>query len=162
MVREIKGDFFKQILTGIYDHAVHGCNCQKNMGAGLAKMFANQYPQLRVADQEHQKPTMGGYSNAYDSITDTNLVNIYSQFWYGKPYGNVKALRSQKYAFDIYENRLNAMKKAFTSLNAKYSGDHFLIPMIGAGLAGGDWNDIKTIIKNSLKDCHITFVYKKN
>jgi len=35
---------------------------------------------------------------------------------------------------------------------------HIGLPKIGAGLAGGDWNRIKEIIKTELTDCKVTVV----
>jgi O-acetyl-ADP-ribose deacetylase (regulator of RNase III) len=47
-------------------------------------------------------------------------------------------------------------------INSIFSGKHIGLPQIGAGLAGGDWNKIKKIIQDELKDCKVTIViYKK-
>lgn len=35
------------------------------------------------------------------------------------------------------------------------------LPQIGCGLAGGDWNKVKEIIKKELKDCFVTVVIYK-
>lgn len=159
MIEEVKGDIFDFIKTGKYDVAVHGCNCQKNMGAGLAKKFAQKYPQVEIVDQRFYNPHMGGFSITDDPMTGTALVNVYSQYWYGKAFGEKGALKSQKYNFDTKEKRYKAIKKAFSVLNKKFRHQHFLIPKIGARLAGGNWNTIKKIIVNELSDCSITFVY---
>lgn len=160
MIEEIYSDIFKEIKSGKYDVAVHGCNCQKNMGAGLAKAFAKEYPQVEIVDERYIDPVIGDYSVTDDPMTDTLLINIYSQYWYGKAYGEKGALKSQKYRFDSKQNRYQGIQKAFSRLNKRYTHKHFLIPQIGAGLAGGDWDVIKKTIINSLKDCSITFVYK--
>lgn len=162
MIKEIKGDIFKEIASGKYDVAVHGCNCQKNMGAGLAKSFAENYPQVEIVDQKFDKPHMGGFSTTDDPMTGTVLINVYSQYWYGKAFGEKGALKSQTYSFDTKQKRYEAIQKAFSILNKHYKHQHFLIPQIGAGLAGGDWKVIKKIITTALKDCSITFVYYAN
>jgi O-acetyl-ADP-ribose deacetylase (regulator of RNase III) len=46
-------------------------------------------------------------------------------------------------------------------MNAVFSGKHIGLPKIGAGLAGGDWNKIESIIKRELKDCKVTVVNYK-
>lgn len=48
-------------------------------------------------------------------------------------------------------------------INHIFKGQHVGLPQIGCGLAGGDWNRVKTIIQNELKDCFVTVViYNKN
>jgi len=39
-----------------------------------------------------------------------------------------------------------------------FAGKHIGLPLIGAGLAGGDWDRIRVIIKKELKDCNVTVV----
>jgi O-acetyl-ADP-ribose deacetylase (regulator of RNase III) len=47
-------------------------------------------------------------------------------------------------------------------INHQFKGKKIGFPQIGAGLASGDWNRIKTIIQTELKDCEVTVViYKK-
>jgi glycine/serine hydroxymethyltransferase len=47
-------------------------------------------------------------------------------------------------------------------MNFQFSGLRIGLPyVIGCGLAGGDWNHIKTIIQNELKDCDVTIVIFK-
>jgi O-acetyl-ADP-ribose deacetylase (regulator of RNase III) len=43
-------------------------------------------------------------------------------------------------------------------MNHIFSEMHIGLPQIGAGLAGGDWETIKQIIKQELKDCDVTVV----
>jgi hypothetical protein len=43
-----------------------------------------------------------------------------------------------------------------------FKGKKIGLPMIGAGLAGGDWDHIKYLIQKELRDCQVTIViYKK-
>ena len=43
-------------------------------------------------------------------------------------------------------------------MNHIFKGKHIGLPKIGSHLAGGDWEIIKDIIKEELKDCKITIV----
>ena len=47
-------------------------------------------------------------------------------------------------------------------INHQYKGNKIGLPLIGAGLAGGDWNVIEKIIEKELKDMDVTIVkFKK-
>lgn len=160
MVKELYSDIFKEIDTGNYGIAVHGCNCQKNMGAGLAKAFAQKFPELELADKKFDKPKMGTLSHWFDKTSQTLLINAYTQYWYGKPYGNKGALSSQRFSFDNEQNRLNAIEHIFWTIDNVYQGMNILVPKVGAGLAGGNWENIKqTIVEQTTKN-DLTFVYK--
>ena len=66
------------------------------------------------------------------------------------------------YGYGAINCDYSAIKKGFISLNEEYENKSIAIPKIGAGLAGGDWNRIKGIIENELRDCQVTVViYKK-
>ena len=68
------------------------------------------------------------------------VVNAYTQYQPGK---NLD-----------YEALTLCMRK----INHIFKGKHIGLPQIGAGIAGGDWNRIKTIIQQELKDCDVTVV----
>ena len=47
-------------------------------------------------------------------------------------------------------------------INHFYRGKKIGLPLIGCGIAGGDWNMVRAIIQQELKDCDVTVViYKK-
>jgi O-acetyl-ADP-ribose deacetylase (regulator of RNase III) len=89
----------------------------------------------------HRSPNQSNTKELY-------VVNIYSQYHYGK---NHK---------DGVANPLDyeALTIAFRKMNHIFKDKTIGLPMIGAGLAGGDWNRIKKIIQTELKDCDITVV----
>jgi len=63
------------------------------------------------------------------------IINAYTQYdWRGK---GVKA----EYA---------AIRKVFSRLRQEFSGLRIAYPLIGAGLARGDWNQIAAIIEEEL------------
>lgn len=85
----------------------------------------------------------------YNQLT---VVNAYTQYNYGANHKD-----GDKKPVD-YEAIALCMKK----INHIFKGKHVGLPMIGAGLAGGDWNRIKQIIQSELKDVDVTVViYKK-
>jgi len=73
------------------------------------------------------------------------VVNAYTQFNYG--YGKMAD-------YDAIEQCMKWIKDNF-------KGKRFGLPLIGAGLAGGDWNKILQIINDVLGDEDITIIKYK-
>lgn len=172
MYTEIEGDLITLAKQGHFDVITHGCNCLCNMGAGIAPQMAAAF----FADKmEMERKLYSGDINKlgcidWHSITDrgdelrisnpndlhvgdilVTVVNSYTQYSYGKNHtdGISKPLD--------YEALTMCMRK----INHVFKGKHIGLPQIGAGLAGGDWNRIKQIIQEELKDCRITVVFYK-
>ena len=168
--QEIEGDLIALAKQGKFDVITHGCNCLSNMGAGIAPQMAKAFG----ADKfwmESWGPTISKLGcidyetfvigkNAIWSIEDADnklnepeliVVNSYTQFRYGKNHtdGVSKPLD--------YEALTLCMRK----INQEFSGKHIGLPKIGAGLAGGDWSRIKTIIQTELKDMKVSVVIYK-
>lgn len=161
MYQEIKGNLITLAKEGKFDVITHGCNCFCQMGAGIAPKMAeysgcNKY--------ELEKESYIGDINKLGSI-DWNsnkcsnhergfiwVINSYTQFKYGKNHKD-----GIKNPVD-YEAITLCMRK----INNKFSGMHIGLPKIGCGLAGGDWNIVREIIKKELKDCIVTVVIFKN
>lgn len=95
---------------------------------------------------------MGHKSVGQADVKDLFVVNAYTQYKYG---------RNHKDGVDTpfdYEAFTMCMRK----MNKIFEGKHIGLPQIGAGLAGGNWQKIKQIIKDELKNCIVTVViYKK-
>jgi len=152
------GDLITLAKNGEFDVIGHGCNCFCAMGRGIA-------PQMAEAFGCHQfkletKSTSGDINKlgqidwevktviSADGFFDINnhqliVVNIYSQY---TPNAIMKPLD--------YEALTLGLRKVNFLFSAKKVG----LPMIGAGLAGGNWNRIKEIIKTELTDCDVTIV----
>jgi O-acetyl-ADP-ribose deacetylase (regulator of RNase III) len=81
-------------------------------------------------------------------IIEFTVVNAYTQYHYGRNHKD-----GVQTPID-YEALTLCMRK----MNSIFRGMRIGLPMIGAGLAGGDWERIKTIIQTELKDCDTTIV----
>ena len=116
---------------------IHGCNCFRSFGAGIAKSIKERYPKAYEADLNTghgDKNKLGHYS--YVKLSDDKtIINAYTQYAYGRNKVNAD---------------YDAIRKVFILLEEKYRNSNMLIgiPMIGAGLAGGDWEKISAIINN--------------
>lgn len=125
---------------------VHGCNCFHTMGAGLARQIKTRYPQAYAVDVEQtikgDKSKLGGYS--YVIVHGPSplhwkfiIVNAYTQYLYGR--------RGQYTDYEAVRSVFKSIRKDFPAIFAVG------YPKIGAGLAGGDWNIIQTIINEELQ-----------
>lgn len=146
VMKQITGDLIKMAKSGRFEVIVHGCNCHRTMGAGIARQIAKEFPEAYDVDQNTMNNRLGQISIAVidDKLT---VVNAYTQNNYSGP--GVKA----DYA---------AIRSCFKKIKHSFSGLKIGYPKIGAGLAGGDWEIISKIIDEELAgEDHTLVVYDK-
>lgn len=135
--------------AGEFDVIVHGCNCMNVMGAGIAKQIAHRYPAAYQADQATVRGAyekMGRYTSAVVTRPDGSelvVVNAYTQYSIQGPQPRVS---------------YSAVREAFSKIAMDFPTSRIGLPMIGAGLAGGDWDVLVNIIRNELGNCDATVV----
>ena len=127
--------------TGEYSGLVHGCNCFNTMKSGIAGQITREFPEASVVDSR----TIRGYGSKLGTYSSTqtefgSIYNCYTQFRYGRD--------GDRYL--DYE----ALYKVLKLVNSNHSFDKkgLLIPRIGCGLAGGNWNIVKTMIQEIFSD----------
>lgn len=139
---------YKQDIFNSKAHVlIQGCNCFNTMGAGIAKLIKQKYPQAYEVDQKTKKgdrTKLGNYT--YADVNPENepgklkyVVNLYSQYNYGRNDSN----------FDIKAFEYG-MDKIFTDFINKRKGDLkiiFAFPAIGLGLAKGKPEEVYSILK---------------
>lgn len=128
---------------------VHGVNCQGTMGAGIALVIKNKYPKVysdyidfinkysKGHETNHWLLSKVVYTEVHDKLI---IASAFTQYSYGN--------NGQRYvSYDALDHAFKniADKSRETGLSIKF-------PMIGAGLGGGNWNIISTIIEENLKD----------
>ncbi len=147
-MKEISGDLINLAKDSHFDVIVHGCNCQCAMGAGIAKTIKKEFPEAYNADLKTPKGDRSKLGNiSYASIEQEGhqltIVNAYTQFhWKGS---GIKV---------DYE----AIRSCFSEIKKVFAGKRIGYPLIGAGLAGGDWKVIARIIEDELEDEDHTLV----
>lgn len=135
-MKVIKGDLIELAKQRKFDVIVHGSNCFFVMGAGIAKQIKQEFPEAYKADLETKKgdrSKLGRYSRAYNKEYNLIIINAYTQYGYWGSSGKVNA-------------DYKAIKEVFDKIYKTHNDKRIGIPMIGAGLAGGDWNIIESII----------------
>ena len=149
-MKEIKGNLIDLVYRNKFEIIVHGCNCFCTMGSGLAKEIKERIPVAFEADLKTIKGDfnkLGNFTYAHecdDSGMGFMVINAYTQFYYD---ARLKPLD--------YE----ALTLVFRKINQAYRGKFIGVPLIGAGLAGGDWNRIKAIIETELDEMDVTIVH---
>ncbi|MES0095874.1 macro domain-containing protein [Mesorhizobium sp. M0019] len=139
-MQTVRGDLLQLALDGTFDVIVHGCNCQCQIGKGIALSIKQRFPEAYAADCATLKgdPAKLGSLSVAEIKRDSRIfhvVNGYTQFhWQGK---GVKA-------------DYQAIRKVIQAVKGRFTGKRIGYPKIGAGLAGGDWEIIGSIIDDEL------------
>jgi O-acetyl-ADP-ribose deacetylase (regulator of RNase III) len=141
-IQYVRGD----LLSSDCDIIAHGCNCFNSMSGGIARHIAKKFPEAQRADDA----TEPGDEAKIGSFTYTHgkpaVFNLYTQYQPG-PAVDYAAI---KVAF----KKLHRHLKAHNMLDLKIG-----IPKIGAGIAGGDWGRIESIIRSVWGDEGPIYVY---
>lgn len=114
----------------------HGCNCQGVMGSGVAKAIREKWPVAYEVYRKHYDVNGLELGDYVAAKVDHNkyVVNLLTQanFGVGQRHVNYSALA--KSVIHMVENFVEISK--------------FALPKIGAGLGGGDWALIETLLKD--------------
>ena len=147
--KEIKGNLIELALKGNFQIIAHGANCFCRMKSGIAKQISEKIPDAVRADNE-TKPgditKLGNFTIGSIIVGDKIngiILNLYTQYMYGTD--------SRKVDYE-------ALTLCLRKVNKIYANSTIGLPMIGAGLAGGDWNLISKIIRRELFNMDVTIV----
>jgi O-acetyl-ADP-ribose deacetylase (regulator of RNase III) len=147
-VQQITGDLIDLALRGHFDVIVHGCNCYHAMGAGIARTIKQVFPEAYAADRHTPAgpAKLGTFScarvqrGAYKLV----IVNAYTQVRWGR---------------DGVLVNYDAVARCMVAVRGEFKGLRIGYPLIGAGLAGGDWARIQPLIDAALAgECHTLVV----
>jgi O-acetyl-ADP-ribose deacetylase (regulator of RNase III) len=144
MLKEVNGDVFDSDA----DYIAHGVNCQGVMGAGVARIIRDAWPEV-FADYEtlchrfaHQPEILlGGVLPSTITGSPLIILNAFTQL------APMTSRRAVNY---------NSVALCFEKINKLCAGKTVAMPRIGAGLAGGDWDIIRVIVEKSAPDVDIT------
>jgi len=131
----IKGDLLSAFNRDDVVAIAHQVNCKGVMGAGLAKQIKNSYPEVFAQyKMAHDKvDDLLGKIQVIETENDKAVVNMFSQYGYG---------RDKRYT------DYQALQICLIKLRDSFEGAVAIPKFIGCGLAGGDWNKVKNIIKH--------------
>jgi len=149
MLKFVRGDLLKTPL----DVIAHGCNCQQNMGAGIAKYISQFYPEVRRADR-HFVP-----QKAKDRLGLIDVVPVHTV-----PQNGIKYVANCYTQLNIgrgVQISYRAIRDCMRSLNelALIHDLSLALPKIGAGLGGGNWETIREIMEEEFNQRTVTVYY---
>lgn len=149
---EVKGDAIELFFKSTTDAAfMHGANCQRLMGAGIALQVKEQLSPLYYQDQfdtRNATQRFGSYNAVIVGQVKDKIkigVNLYTQFNPGAEF-DITALRNSLKAF------------RYSIPVEKRIGFNVYVPQIGCGIGGGDWKEVLPVIKKELADFNIVAV----
>lgn len=141
-IKTIYGDLLTERPNSVI---IHGCNCQGVMGSGVALAVKNKYfhayeEYVDLCEAWKPEELLGQIQviAINDFALPNYLINAFTQLNFGQ---------GRQVNYDaIYEvfTRTNEFMKMLMRDNTLY------FPKIGAGLGGGNWNIIKTIIEETV------------
>lgn len=153
MIEYVKGDLFAEHHPII----AHGCNAQGVMGSGVAKIIKEKWPgcyekykeSLTLACKESNLGKVIPYIS-----TNVVILNCITQLDYGKD--------GERYvSYDAIDNCMFYInhQMQFNNILGEYlkpdNSVYIAMPKIGAGLGGGNWNVIKSIINHRLQNIKV-------
>jgi O-acetyl-ADP-ribose deacetylase (regulator of RNase III) len=123
---------------------VHGCNCRGVMGSGVALAVKTKWPQV----YEHYKQEwasgglfLGETQFVADVDAGVHVINAMTQEFYGRE------PRVRYVSYDAVATAFQGVRAYAVSYGVPVN-----FPLLGAGLGGGDWEIISTIIDRTLGD----------
>lgn len=161
MIKVIKGDMVAHLKSeDRLDAYAHQCNCFCRMGRGIAPQLARAVPGLRNADDK----TVPGDRNKLGRFTfatykSSMVFNLYGQYHWQK----FQVAPGRNTDYTALENGLVAIREALHQEQYTKGITQQMtlgLPLIGCGLAGGDWSGtvlpmIKEVFGNSGVDVTI-------
>ena len=154
---ELEGNTLDMFSEGPGDTVfMHGANCQKIMGAGIASQVKTRISPLFYLDQyDPRSPTqrLGSYSAvvlAQDTEGFVKIgVNLYTQYMPGANFDSNALI-----------NALRAFCKTMPQEQKEKTTVY--IPKIGCGIGGAKWIDVRKIIREELSDFNVVVgIYKE-
>lgn len=157
--REIRGDLLKLAKQGKFDVIAHGCNCFATMGAGIAAAVKKEFPAAFRADKAYRAEAIERLGNFTfgDMTLDTRknvemqypllVFNLYSQYMPGP------SLDEEALILSLRKMAMYLKDEVEDGVELKIG-----LPLIGCGIAGGDWDEVREFVKKELREFDVTVV----
>lgn len=155
----VKGNLLDLAEQGHFDIILHGANCWCTMKSGIAGEIAKRYPEVVKKDNETRRGDINklGLISVAAVIRDNfqfAVVNMYTQFNYGRDknvqYVDYRAVRN---CLQLVCHRLD-----YCGIEKARIG----YPLVGCGLANGDWDIVGKIFDEELRHFEHTLVIKED
>jgi len=154
MIKYVKGD----VTEADFDVLVHGCNAQGRMSSGVAKAISDKWPEVK----EHYLKSYENYKNSGHDEFPLGFIDIVFLEESGKNIFN--AITQQYYGYGgkkyVSYDAIDEVMKKISNIAYVKKDEKIVMPKIGAGLGGGDWNIIEKIIETHLSEHDVTIYFQ--
>jgi O-acetyl-ADP-ribose deacetylase (regulator of RNase III) len=149
MFKEVR--FGEDILKSARGILVHGCNGTTLPAGGLAHQVFSKYPRAEIIHDRSITDEGHGLGNIsiYQADDELYIVNAITQLLPG----------SGSLSYDAVHECFDKVNDFANILGACGNPLPILLPKIGAGIAGGNWNIISTIIHETIDPQHHTILF---
>ena len=151
----IEGDIFDSCA----DVILHQVNCQGVMGSGIARQVKQRYPAVFKAYKsvcDEAKKT-GSTKQLLGTILACEKTNSLTQNLIDNQI-IVNLFAQDRYGTDKCYTDYDALKECLKRVNSEFEGLRVGIPYhMSCGRAGGDWDIVDKIIKDTLVWCDVTY-----
>lgn len=141
-IKTIYGDLLTERPNSVI---IHGCNCQGVMGSGVALAVKNKYPEAfdQYVDLCNTYTTAELLGTIQTIIVKKGitLVNAFTQLNFGQ---------GRQVNYDAIYKVFEEVNLFMTELDEIGMQRTLYFPKIGAGLGGGNWRIISTIIEETV------------
>jgi len=153
-IKYVAGDATEPIQKNegqAYNYLLHICNNVGAWGAGFVIPLAKKWPEVKKAYHEVIRELSLGENQIVPVEENLAVVNMIAQLDVVPIVHNSKKLPNVQY--DALFHCLNEIG------NQAYPESRFHFPMFGAGLGGGDWQVIASLVNQTLTYRHETYCY---
>lgn len=142
---KLNSNLIEMAKAGQFEIIAHGCNCFNCMGAGIAKSIRENFPEAFQVDQKthHGSYNKLGTLSIAKSENGVYIANLYTQFTPGKS-ADISAI-------DICLNKLQYIAST-------WGLQEIGLPLIGCGIGGLNWKDVRPLVKKYLGKFNTTVV----
>lgn len=144
MINYKQGNVLTDLMLGHITTVAHGCNCAGGFGSGIAGQIGMLFPKVRDAYYElfEQGGATLGFFQPVKVGENKTIINCGTQQNF-MPRG-------------INHLDMAALEEILHKLVLLPESEIIGIPKIGAGLAGGDWNEIEGLVNKVFMQRDIT------
>lgn len=141
-MKYVQGDLITELQSGQMDVIAHQANCFCKGRRGIAPLIFKAFPEAKAADDATvigDSKKMGTFSAANTS-NGGRVYNLYGQYHFDN--------KRSDYGTD-YDALWSALVKMEVEIREIFSDRNEIdigFPLIGCGLAGGDWKIVSSMI----------------
>lgn len=158
MIKYIQGDIVNSAKQGKIHVFAHQANCFCKGRRGIAPLIFEAFPSVRGADDRTKvgdREKLGNLSHAFSRVGEDNEDMV----WGFNLYGQYHFVSSHKEYGTQYDELASALCKMRVTIATRktlhWPHDKVLkvgFPLIGCGLAGGDWDVVESMINDIFGD----------